>query len=620
VAADGTTSSGWGAEPYNGINTYLYRTSSTVLGIGCQSSENPAAIAKQGVASYLSYSILRHTFSIASAAAVGSEISEALGGIVVSFLTNALMGGLSSPPDQHYTLTQCQSSSTVANNTLPWGYARTEVISLLSTGSIGKVVYEYTNPSNNFLENRPFDIPTPHFRSSSRPRSVPWVYGLPKTISVYDKNTNLVKQTINHFNPIVNATADNNFVNGTWTAIGRIYGCSPSYPGPGSSQIAQETYYPFTGRVELTSTDEMIYNSAQQFNATTTYFEYDNNFQVKHQYSNNSKGEKVETYFYRAYDYAQAQGAINIMGSSSSNIVEPVLSSETYINKASGKYMISASATDYDQFSNGDIKPKVTYDFQNLQPVPNNALSPFNTATVQRDPSYFKQIASYNYDNNGNLVQTLTGGNTIKSSIYDYDGRLLVASVLNASYADIGYSSFEAQGGKPGSWLNPAAIVDNEARTGNKCFNLSDPSNAANGYFGFSGLNTSLSYVVSFWAKNGTACINGAINGQSVVNTCQGGSGWKQGTTVNGWTYYEIQINNVERISASGSGLIDEFRIYPVGAQMTTITYKPLVGKTSECDASGRVLYYSYDDLGRLVKVSDDQRNVIKTYEYNYKQ
>jgi len=618
LAADGVTSSGWGGEPYNGLNTYLYRNTVTALAIGCQAKESPAAIAKSGAAAYLANTIFWHTFSVASETAVEMELSDALGGIFVSFLTNAVLGGLSTPPDQSYSFTQCQSLSTVANNTLPWGYARTEVISLLSTDNVGKIVYEYTNPSGSSPENRLFDILTPHFIGSGRPRAVPWVYGLPKTITVYDKNNNFVKQTVNHYNLIVNTIADNNFLNRTWKAKGQIYGCTPSYTGSGSTQINQETYYPFTGHVELASTDELVYNTAQQFSTTTTNFEYDNNFQLKHQYSNNSKGERMETYFYHPYDYTQAQGALNTMNSVSGNIVAPVLSSETYINKTSGTYMVGATATDYDLFSNGDIKPKVTYAFQNPLRLASNTLSPFSTSTVQRDPSYFKQIASYNYDNNGNLIQTLTGGNAVKSSIYDYDGRLMVAAATNASYADIGYTSFEAEGGKPGSWINMSSIVDIDARTGQKCFNLSDPSNASNGYFGFSGLNSGLSYIVSYWSKSGTPCITGAINGQTITNTCQGGSGWKQGATVKGWTHYEVQINNVERISVSGSGLIDEFRIYPVGAQMTTTTYTPLIGKTSECDASGRVIYYAYDDLGRLIKVSDDQGNVIRTYEYNY--
>jgi YD repeat-containing protein len=57
-----------------------------------------------------------------------------------------------------------------------------------------------------------------------------------------------------------------------------------------------------------------------------------------------------------------------------------------------------------------------------------------------------------------------------------------------------------------------------------------------------------------------------------------------------------------------------------VEARMTTTTYNPLVGKTAECDENGRITYYEYDDLGRLKLLRDQDRNVVKTFEYNYKQ
>jgi hypothetical protein len=300
-----------------------------------------------------------------------------------------------------------------------------------------------------------------------------------------------------------------------------------------------------------------------------------------------------------------------------SNIVSPIVSAETYITKDGMKYLMDATTTDFGFIGNGDIKPRKTYAFQSVEPF---TTTPFNCGSLVRDPDNIKQIALFDYDSSGNLVQTLSGGNKLTSTLYDYNGKLATASVANASYNDIGYTSFEAEGGKPGSWVNTTAVVADDARTGSNCFNLSDPSNSTGNYFGFGGLNSSLSYIVSFWGKSSSACIKGYTGVTNTVNTCQGASGWVQGATVNGWTYYEKQVSGIDKISMSGTGLVDEFRVYPAGAQMTTTTYAPLIGKTSECDVSGRVTYYLYDDLGRLIKVGDDGRNVIRTYEYNYKQ
>ena len=54
-------------------------------------------------------------------------------------------------------------------------------------------------------------------------------------------------------------------------------------------------------------------------------------------------------------------------------------------------------------------------------------------------------------------------------------------------------------------------------------------------------------------------------------------------------------------------------------AQITSFTYKPLVGMTSMTDAKGMTTYYSYDGFQRLESVKDHYGNIVKNYCYNYK-
>lgn len=65
---------------------------------------------------------------------------------------------------------------------------------------------------------------------------------------------------------------------------------------------------------------------------------------------------------------------------------------------------------------------------------------------------------------------------------------------------------------------------------------------------------------------------------------------------------------------------IDEVRVYPSDAFMTSYTYDPLVGMTSETDPNGKTIFYEYDNFQRLVLLRDQDGNIVKTYEYKYKQ
>jgi YD repeat-containing protein len=51
---------------------------------------------------------------------------------------------------------------------------------------------------------------------------------------------------------------------------------------------------------------------------------------------------------------------------------------------------------------------------------------------------------------------------------------------------------------------------------------------------------------------------------------------------------------------------------------VTTLTYKPLIGVTSETDARGYTKYYEYDAQGRLSVIRDQQNNILKKICYNY--
>ena len=51
---------------------------------------------------------------------------------------------------------------------------------------------------------------------------------------------------------------------------------------------------------------------------------------------------------------------------------------------------------------------------------------------------------------------------------------------------------------------------------------------------------------------------------------------------------------------------------------MTTYTYEPLIGMTSKCDANNRITHYDYDSFGRLKVICDQNKIILKEFDYQY--
>jgi YD repeat-containing protein len=216
--------------------------------------------------------------------------------------------------------------------------------------------------------------------------------------------------------------------------------------------------------------------------------------------------------------------------------------------------------------------------------------------TISKDSRYADE--STFLFSNGN-PQQVTGHDGVPISyVWDYLQTKPIAKVVNATADQIAYTSFEADG--TGGWTLSSGARDAYSITGAKCYNLSGSSCFR------SGLPANVIYIVSYWSKTGSSF------------TVSGSTSVKQGKTINGWTYFEHTVTGLSAVFVSGSGDIDELRLYPATAQMTTYTYSPLMGMTSQCDVDNRISYFSYDPLGRLIVVKDQDGNIIKTTEYHY--
>jgi YD repeat-containing protein len=203
------------------------------------------------------------------------------------------------------------------------------------------------------------------------------------------------------------------------------------------------------------------------------------------------------------------------------------------------------------------------------------------------------------YNAVGKISEQYKTNDQKQTDIWDYHNMYLIAQTTNSDSPSTAFTSFEADG--QGNWsFSGSVTADPSSPTGNNCYAVSQGISK-------SGLSSSATYIVSFWQKSGAAV---TVTG-SVSST--------QGKTINGWTYIEKKVSGVSTVSLSGSGYIDELRLYPSNAQMTSYTYSPLIGVTTTDDVAGRITYYQYDGLGRLSVVKDQDGNIIKTMKYHYK-
>lgn len=230
---------------------------------------------------------------------------------------------------------------------------------------------------------------------------------------------------------------------------------------------------------------------------------------------------------------------------------------------------------------------------------------PRTLATKNMDEGDYETRLRYHiYDTVGNLLSVSKENDQPVLYMWDYKLNYPVAEVTNASLADIFYTSFEADG--KGGWeFTGSGIVYPSALTGSRAYRPTAGSSSSSIYK--SGLSSGITYIISFWKRDsaGTIGVSGATGGAT-------------GTIKNGWELYTYELSGHTTVSISGSGYIDELRLYPKGAKMTTYTYRPLVGMTSQSDPNNRIIFYDYDAFGRLSLVRDQDGKIVRKICYSY--
>lgn len=68
------------------------------------------------------------------------------------------------------------------------------------------------------------------------------------------------------------------------------------------------------------------------------------------------------------------------------------------------------------------------------------------------------------------------------------------------------------------------------------------------------------------------------------------------------------------------SSIVSTLKSALPNAHISSCTFQPLVGMLSQTDSKGKTTYYEYDGFQRLKFIKDQNGNVVKSYDYHYKQ
>lgn len=524
------------------------------------------------------------------------------------------------PAPQTRTVTTINFYPYSQMNPIGFQYSRVIQKNIVNGVSTGNIVTEFTDPT--YFNTT---IPAISYPIEPKMRYAPWKYGLLTKRSIYNTAPQpaLVSEEVYSYN---NSLLEQEYINANYRSIkiepeivrSVTFNDVSDY---GSTGITQKSFYPIRGRVELTQKKVRSYGSNGITNETIADYTYDpSNYQLKEMITKNSSGESVGTKIYYPGNYTGISGtALEIMRTQ--NIINiPITTVSWKMDYASApKKLMQASVTEFGQISNYDIKPVNIYSSELSEPTVSTIT---DDAAIQNNLTNFSFLKLNNtiiYDATGNPIETKTEGNRYSSVIYNYSGRLPVAKISNAKSAEISYTSFEAEG--TGNWMFPNTSVTNQQSgiTGSFAFNLVSTNTVTSNFY----LTANSKYKLSFWVK-GSKPVFTAQPPYQTTATITDNLVIKK--SVSGWDFYEgeVSTNIVARIiltaNGTSSNFIDELRLYPASALMVTITYAPGIGKTSECDANNRIVYYQYDELNRLIAVRNENWDIIKAYEYKNKQ
>ena len=475
---------------------------------------------------------------------------------------------------------------------------------------------------------------------SNKDYAVDWAVGLPikKIAYMYDSDNSsfkITKESEMYYDVYIEALNTEYFLQlsaKNTTKISTAYGVNT--PSSVFTTYKSDYYFPMVGKVLVKKSKKKSYLNPTVFKESESEVFYNAEGDVERSVSTPDLSvptEVVEKKLFYSYDWTTNTEMIQLAADGVSSVVYR----ELWRQKTGEPLkLVSASGAGFGDF-NGKIRTKNKYSTVLSEPSSSYATGSFNLANANAGSAItdFEQSGEIlKYDQYGNALEATYKG-LYSASIFDEDLNISLASVNNAQYNEVAYCGFESTtyGSLPlatdyktrnkGNWNFDHLKVSNQsgAYTGLMGFDIS----GGNGIW--TGSNIALKttapakkYVLTYWVS-GSASIS-VKNGEFAADGMPITSSPLTPTlmrTVNGWSLYRVEFAAAYTdVSLSGTGIIDELRLHPLDAQMSTTAVKPLLGVVTVCDGNNRTIHYEYDEWGRLLLTKDEEGNILSKKKY----
>ena len=321
-----------------------------------------------------------------------------------------------------------------------------------------------------------------------------------------------------------------------------------------------------------------------------------------------ANGEQLATHTAYAREYptgnARDAPAAGLAALAARHVLTAVVETQQWRHHGPDSALVGGGLTHYQA-----LEPRRAWSMAAAAPV---AAADFVGSRIQnqrfvQDPRYVETASYDRYDRWGNVAEAHYRS-TRSSLLWDDHGTHVLARVSQAHVEQAAYTSFEPAAA--GRWRYDTAAVAAGGVTGRWCYPGGSPAVARDSV-------PPGTYALALWA---TAPPQVRVNGVGAAAPLPVASSSRGNRRFQCYRYrlpLTAPLSTVVIGGAPGE-LLDEVRLCPADAQMTSYTHEPLAGLASQTDPAGRILTYEYDGLGRLVRTRDEQGRILSQQQYHY--